>query len=189
MSLLPKKTKKVPVRVKPKEKRGSKQLFQTLRMVSTWKIPHPFVISDPKCVDWAKEQLSAWSGDAKANPNIYVLGFVSHDKLAAKEGKDKIPFLIKVLMLNLTLVAFFIQVIVPVVIGSTLPVGEGGLCPNKAKPLGKLIGLTMCLFFVVLTVSLCLSKLSGMAFLRLFCASNSLVGRNKYFLDVGILAK
>ena len=99
------------------------------------------------------------------------------------------PFLIKVLMFNLTLVAFFIQVVVPVVIGSTLPVGEGGLCPNKAKPLGKLIGLTMCLFFVVLTISLCLSKLSGMAFLRLFCSSNSLVGHNKYFLDVGILAK
>ena len=158
-------------------------------MVSTWKIPHPFVISDPKCVDWAKEQLSAWSGDAKANPNIYVLGFVSNDKLATKEGKDKIPFLIKVLMFNLALVAFKIQVIVPVVIGSTLPVGEGGLCPNKAKPLGKLIGLTMCLFFVVLTISLCLSKLSGMAFLRLFCSSNSLVGHNKYFLDVGILAK
>ena len=171
------------------QNRYSKSKQAVKRMVSILKIPHPFVISNPKCVDWVKEQLSSWSGDAKANPNIYVLGFVSNDKLATKEGKDKIPFLIKVLMFTLTLVALFIQVVVPVVIGITLPVGEGGLCPNQAKPLGKLIGLAMCLFFVVLTVSLCLSKLSGMGFLRLFCASNSLVGHNKYFLDIGILAK
>jgi hypothetical protein len=108
---------------------------------------------------------------------------------SAHVDHDEIGIASKLLLFLLTLVSFVIQTVVPIGIVLTLPLPDGGICPNEASPLGKLIGLTCCLFFVVLTISMCLSKLRGMGFLKLFCSSSvELLGRYRYFLDLGIVS-
>ena len=41
-------------------------------------------------------------------------------------------------------------------------------CPNQGNGLTKIIGFILGLYFVVLTVSLCLNKLRGLGFLKNF---------------------
>ena len=140
---------------------------------------------------WAKQQLKSWkdAGGANGNTIIYTFGFVSSNKLTdSKDGEKKLDFFSKLLLCALVLVSLVIQTAMPIAIVATLDLPEGW-CPNQANPLTKFFGLTLCLFFVVLTISMCLSKLRGMAFLKLFCSSDvKMLGFNRFFLDIGILA-
>ena len=147
------------------------------------------------CVAWGKELITLYKGTAESNATIYTYGFVSSDKLSGgkrdddssdHEGDGSIEQ--KLLLFLLTVMSLVIQTVIPIAISSTLSTPDG-LCPNKANPLTKFIGLTLCLFFVVLTISLCLSKLRGLGFLKLFCSNDvKLLGWNRFFLDLGILS-
>jgi hypothetical protein len=140
----------------------------------------------PLCIAWARDQITEWRDVAKSNIIIYTMGFVSSSKVSDKEKPFGIAQMF--LLVILTFVSLFIQTVIPIVI--TLGIeNPDGLCLNKAEPLAKVVGLTLCLFFVVLTISLCLSKLRGMGFLKIFCSSEvALLGGFGYFLDLGILA-
>lgn len=138
---------------------------------------------------WAKQQLESWKVAGGANTIIYTFGFVSSNALTdSKDGEKKLDFFSKLLLFVLVLVSLVIQTAMPIAIVATLDLPQGW-CPNQANPLTKFFGLTLCLFFVVLTISMCLSKLRGMAFLKLFCSSDvKMLGFNRFFLDIGILA-
>lgn len=138
---------------------------------------------------WAKQQLDSWKSAGGANTIIYTYAFVSSSAIAdTKDGEKKLDFFSKLLLFVLVMVSLVIQTAIPIAIVATLDLPQGW-CPNQANPLTKFFGLTLCLFFVVLTISMCLSKLRGMAFLKLFCSSDvKLLGFYRFFLDIGILA-
>ena len=138
---------------------------------------------------WAKQQLDSWKSAGGANTIIYTYAFVSSNAIAdTKDGEKKLDFFSKLLLLVLVMVSLVIQTAIPIGIVATLDLPQGW-CPKQANPLTKFFGLTLCLFFVVLTISMCLSKLRGMAFLKLFCSSDvKLLGFYRFFLDIGILA-
>ena len=144
---------------------------------------------------WARGLLHEWKDAATSNCIIYTFGFVSSPFLLIDDDKHKIkkdgslrlgPAML--LLPFLTIVSLVIQTVIPVAIIATLPTPDG-LCPNQAKPLTKFIGLTLCLFFVVLTITMCLGKLRGMGFLKLFCSNDvQSLGCFRFFIDLGILS-
>lgn len=138
---------------------------------------------------WAKQQLDSWKSAGGANTIIYTYAFVSSNAIAdTKDGEKKLDFFSKLFLFVLVMVSLVIQTAIPIAIVATLDLPQGW-CPNQANPLTKFFGLTLCLFFVVLTISMCLSKLRGMAFLKLFCSSDvKMLGFYRFFLDIGILA-
>ena len=88
----------------------------------------------------------------------------------------------------LTLLSFVIQTLIPVTIVINLETPDG-LCPNQVDPMGKTIGVALALFFVVLTINICLSKMLGICFLKLFCTEEvKLLGCNRFYLDLAILS-
>jgi len=138
--------------------------------------------------------LTLYKGTAESNAIIYTYGFVSSDKLSGSKKDDESDqsgdgsIEQKILLFFLTIISLIIQTVVPVAIDSTLSTPDG-LCPNQANPLTKFIGFTLCLFFVVLTISLCLGKLRGLGFLKLFCSSDvKLLGWNRFLVDLGVLS-
>lgn len=151
----------------------------------------------PEDVAWARDLLHEWRAVALSNSMIYTYGFVSSPSLKdpKKEGNDenntgslaaRIGSLI--LLFLLTIVSVVIQTVIPIAISITLPTPDG-LCPRNSDFLTKFIGLTLCLFFVVLTISMCLSKLRGIGFLKLFCSNDvETLGYYRFFLDLGILS-
>jgi len=144
--------------------------------------------TDNNCNEWAKDLLEQWSTTATSNTIIYTYGFVSSypDPDGKKESRITTYSSIFLLFL-LTIVSLIIQIVVPLAIVTTLP-SPDGLCPNQAIVLTKIIGFTLCLLFVVLTISMCSNKLRGLGFLKLFCSHDEKVGWNRYFVDLGILS-
>jgi len=138
----------------------------------------------------AKKLLAKWKAVAISNTNIYTMGFVSSAALLS-DGKKKKPST-EAFLLLLTLVALSIQTVTPVAIATSLSDPAAGVCPMTADPLGKFLGFILCLYFVVLTVTLCQTKLTGMGFLCLFCSSSAplveLLGHYRFYLHLGILA-
>lgn len=151
----------------------------------------------PEDAAWARDLLHEWRAVALSNTIIYTYGFVSSPSLKEEKKEEngekstsslavRVGSLI--LLFLLTIVSVVIQTIIPIAISITLPTPDG-LCPCKGDPLTKFIGLTLCLFFVVLTISMCLSKLRGIGFLKLFCSSDvKTLGFYRFFLDLGILS-
>jgi hypothetical protein len=141
---------------------------------------------------WAREQIQEWRKAAKSNAIIYTMGFVSSEKLNDKKREGSITRASataqQLYLFVLTFLAVVIGAIVPVVIAVNLETPDG-LCPNKATGAEKFIGFILCLFFVVLTINMCLNKLRGMGFLKLFCSKEvELLGVYRFFLDLGILS-
>ena len=151
----------------------------------------------PEDVTWARDLLHEWKAVALSNSIIYTYGFVSSPNLKErkKEGNEQqsdgslaVRIGSTILLFLLTVVSVVIQTVVPIAISVTLPT-PNGLCPRQGDPLTKFIGLVLCLFFVVLTVSMCLSKLRGIGFLKLFCSGDvKTLGYYRFFLDLGILS-
>lgn len=139
----------------------------------------------------AKKLLTKWKAVAISNTNIYTMGFVSSSALLSDGKKKKKPST-EAFLLLLTLVALSIQTVTPVAIATSLSDPAAGVCPMTADPLGKFLGFILCLYFVVLTVTLCQTKLTGMGFLCLFCSSSAplveLLGHYRFYLHLGILA-
>mmetsp|Transcript_2460 Transcript_2460/g.5858 ORF Transcript_2460/g.5858 Transcript_2460/m.5858 type:complete len:329 (-) Transcript_2460:328-1314(-) len=174
---------------------------------------------DPETISWATESLSEWGETAKSNCVIYTYGFATfltlregdnengenendsdsdnnkyRNKKGHKKSHKKLDNLAgSILLCILLMVAIVIQTVIPISIVFTMGIPEGGICPNRATGLIKFIGLTLCLFFVVLTISMCLSKMRAMCFLRLFCGhhdapSSSCIALGRLCLDAGIIA-
>ena len=155
---------------------------------------------------WAKKRVEEWKQAALSGSTIYKFGLVSSPNLIdckkiedvessktkdISEDLEEISSWNKLFLLFLTTVSLVIQTVIPVSIVSTLPLPDGGICPNVANPLTKLIGLTLSFFFVVLTISLCLNKLGGMGFLKLFFVDGEIkrqLGLYRCFIDLGILS-
>ncbi|VEU36550.1 unnamed protein product [Pseudo-nitzschia multistriata] len=168
-------------------------------------------------LSWARDTLSEWGEASKSNSVIYTYAFVTFLTLAKTEdggeGQDDSELVDRyhknrgyqgsklgklagtALLLVLVGVAIVIQTVTPIAIVATMELPEGGACPNEADGLTKFIGLTLCLYFVFLTISMCQNKLRAMGYLRLFCGHHDagLGGRmgiscGVLFLDAGILA-
>jgi len=144
---------------------------------------------DQATIDSTRESILQWGGIAQDNSVIYTFGFVSFVRLSKEysSGNRKVYALASLIALFLfTFGAIVIQTVIPIAIIITLELPN--VCPNRADPLTKFIGLILCLFFVVVTISVCMGKMRGMAFLRLFCAGHGDVGFGRLFLDLGILS-
>jgi len=141
----------------------------------------------PYSQEWAKSQLEDFRIAAMSNcNNIYTMGFVASPQLSEKENDLKLTF--RILIAMLTLVSLAIQTVVPITVIVNLE-SPDGLCPNQVEPLGKIVGVVLCLFFVFLTITICLSKLRGLGFLKLFCTQEiKLLGCNRFFLDLALLS-
>ena len=154
------------------------------------------------CNDWALKKIKKWKQAALSNGIIYKFGLVfspnlvDHKKIDETEGSvpnddENSSIWSLLLLLLLTITSLVIQTVIPIAIVATLPLPHGEICPDKANALTKFIGLALCLFFVVLTISLCLNKLGGMMFLKLFCIDDNAVktlGLYRFFIDAGILS-
>lgn len=148
----------------------------------------------PKCCRWAEKTLDAWKSSASGS-NIYSYGFVhlmNDTKIDELDSDNKSSsacnsqtILQTLLLLLLTIVSVVIQAVIPISIIATLPLPDDNICPAQASALTKFIGFILSLFFVALTISMCLGKLRGLGFLDLFLSSKSL-GWTRYYAKLGI---
>lgn len=89
------------------------------------------------------------------------------------------------------IIGIFIQTVIPIVITVTRqPILDVDLapqaCPNRGDGITKTIGFVLSLYFIVLTISLCANKLSGLGFLKNFV---NLGVRRGMLIDIAIVSQ
>lgn len=141
---------------------------------------------DPNSVRYiekGKELIENYRSVAADTCSIYTYCFVSTRNQSRTSAFFSFTMLITAIM---------IQSVVPIAIVLPLQPVEGidgditgRLCPNRSSVITKLIALSLSLFFVILTICICLKKLRGFAFLRSFV---NLGWRKRIYVDLGILS-
>lgn len=89
------------------------------------------------------------------------------------------------------LVGIFIQTVIPItIIATRQPIQdidvEPQACPNRGDGMTKTIGFVLSLYFIILTISLCANKLSGLGFLKNFV---NLGVRRGLLVDLAIVSQ
>jgi len=90
------------------------------------------------------------------------------------------------------IIGIFIQTVIPItIIVTRQPILDDidyapQPCPNRGSGLTKTIGFVLSLYFIVLTISLCANKLSGLGFLKNFV---NLGARRGMLIDMAIVSQ
>mmetsp|Transcript_13406 Transcript_13406/g.15628 ORF Transcript_13406/g.15628 Transcript_13406/m.15628 type:complete len:283 (+) Transcript_13406:117-965(+) len=120
---------------------------------------------------------------AVGTKSIYTYCFIAKDSLSSH-----------LFGASMVIVGTIIQTVVPAGIVATLqPVDDiisdttfEKICPNRSEAFTKILAFFLSLFFVLMTVSLCNTKLKGLAFLREFVW----LGRwRRLHIDLGMLSQ
>ncbi|CAJ1970479.1 unnamed protein product [Cylindrotheca closterium] len=147
-------------------------------------------MTDQAAIATAKDLMHQWGETVKSSSVIYTFGFVSFLRLSedySSGGRRSYDYVSMILLFVLMLVALVIQTVIPIAIALVIQEEIPSVCPNRADPLTKFIGFFLCMYFVVLTSSMCTGKVRALAFLRLFCSRQGDLGSAPLFLDLGIL--
>jgi len=155
----------------------------------------PEYLSCPNCNKWARERIDGLKTSAVTSITIYTYGLVACSKLGDADGNTIISrsfrsaLFSNLLLYGLTFVSLSIQIVIPTAIFTTKLIHHGAskmeLCPYAESWLTKFISLTLSLFYVIFTINICLSKLRGLLFLKLFVKVPS---RHLFFADLGIVS-
>lgn len=122
--------------------------------------------TDPDWAAWARDEIDQLRTSALGTKSIFTYCFVAPLALGVRALYG----------LAMVVLAIVIQVAVPLIIIVTrqpildidAEVHGSQACPNQSGSATKFIGLTLSLYFVVQTISLCSNKLRGLGFLDAF---------------------